>query len=131
MTSVSLTAPAQFSVTGSPVTGSSTLALAWQNQNINLVFASPASGSAGVPTFRSLATADLPLANFISETPPTGTAPTTTYVLSYVPQFVFGVFLNGLFQRPGIGNDYTMSTDTITFATATTSGDNVYAVYIK
>ena len=60
VTSVALTAPtAEFDVTGSPVTTSGTLALAWDNQSANLVFAGPASGSAATPSFRSLVIADL------------------------------------------------------------------------
>lgn len=60
VTSVGLTAPAQFSVTGSPVTGSGTLALAWANQSANAVLAGPATGAAAAPTFRALVAADLP-----------------------------------------------------------------------
>ncbi len=60
VTSVGLTAPSQFAVTGSPVTASGTLAVAWNNQAINVVLAGPASGGAGAPTFRSLVAADIP-----------------------------------------------------------------------
>jgi len=60
VTSVALTVPPHFSVTGSPVTTSGTLAIAWEAQSPNLVCASPASGPAGSPFFRSLVTADLP-----------------------------------------------------------------------
>jgi len=58
VTSVGLSAPAQFVVTGSPVTSSGTLALAWNTQTANTVMAGPASGGAAVPTFRALVTAD-------------------------------------------------------------------------
>jgi hypothetical protein len=37
VTSVALTAPTQFAVTGSPVTSAGTLAIAWNTQNANLV----------------------------------------------------------------------------------------------
>jgi hypothetical protein len=60
VTSVALAMPAQFNVTGSPVTSSGTLTAAWANQNANLVFAGPASGVAATPTFRALSGADLP-----------------------------------------------------------------------
>lgn len=60
VTSVGLTAPAQFSVGSSPVTASGTIALSWANQAINVVLAGPASGGAGAPTFRSLVDADIP-----------------------------------------------------------------------
>jgi len=59
VTSVGLTLPAEFSVTGSPVTGSGTLAGAWATQTTNKVFAAP-NGSTGVPTFRALVAADIP-----------------------------------------------------------------------
>lgn len=59
--SVGLSAPAQFAVTGSPVTGSGTLALTWEDQLSNLVFAGPATPATdGPPTFRSLTSDDLP-----------------------------------------------------------------------
>jgi hypothetical protein len=60
VTSIALTAPAIFSVAGSPITTSGTLALTLANQNANLVWAGPASGPAAAPTFRALVTADLP-----------------------------------------------------------------------
>lgn len=60
VTSVGLTVPAEFSVTGSPVTTSGTLAVAKANQNANLVYSGPSSGAAASPTFRALVTADLP-----------------------------------------------------------------------
>lgn len=59
VTSVGITAPAQLSVSGSPVTSSGTIALAWTNQNANLVFSGPASGSAASPSFRNLGANDV------------------------------------------------------------------------
>jgi hypothetical protein len=59
VTSVALSLPAEFSVGGSPVTTSGTLAGSWVSQAQNKVFASP-DGSSGTPTFRSLAASDLP-----------------------------------------------------------------------
>jgi hypothetical protein len=61
VTSVALAAPAEFTVSGSPVTSSGTLTLARASQNANRVFAGPASGAAAAPTFRALAAADLPV----------------------------------------------------------------------
>ena len=59
VTSVGLSLPNIFTVSGSPVTttGSLTAALATQSQN--LIFASP-NGTSGQPTFRSILNADLP-----------------------------------------------------------------------
>jgi hypothetical protein len=60
VTSVGLSAPTEFTVTNSPVTGSGTLTLTKANQNANLVYAGPTTGSAAAPTFRSLVLADIP-----------------------------------------------------------------------
>lgn len=62
VTSVALTVPGFLSVAGSPITTAGTLAVSLVNQNANLVFAGPGTGSAAAPTFRSLVIADLPLA---------------------------------------------------------------------
>ena len=62
VTSVGLSLPAQFTVTGSPVTGSGTLTGAWASQTANYVFAAP-NGAAGTPTFRALVAADIPTLN--------------------------------------------------------------------
>jgi len=62
VTSVALSLPSEFSVTGSPVTTSGTLTGAWASQTANLVFASP-NGSSGVPTFRAVVAADIPTLN--------------------------------------------------------------------
>lgn len=68
VTSVGLSLPAIFTVSGSPVTTSGTLTGTLANQNANLVFAGPTSGFSGAPTFRALVAADLP------SVPPSGTA---------------------------------------------------------
>ena len=49
-----------YSISGSPVTTSGTLTETLMNQNANLVFAGPSSGSPAQPTFRALTNADLP-----------------------------------------------------------------------
>lgn len=59
VTSVALTLPGEFSVAGSPITTSGTLAGTWATQTTNKVFAAP-SGSTGTPTFRALVNADFP-----------------------------------------------------------------------
>lgn len=58
--SVGLSLPADFTVSGSPVTGIGTLTAVYANQNANLVHAGPSSGGAAAPTWRSLVVADLP-----------------------------------------------------------------------
>ena len=72
VTSVGLTTPTDFAVSGSPVTSSGTLALSYTSQSANLVFASP-NGSSGTPSFRNLVAADLPTVSLSSGV--TGTLP--------------------------------------------------------
>lgn len=59
VTSVGLSLPGIFSVSGSPVTGAGTLTASLVSQSANLVWAAP-NGSSGVPSFRSLVDADIP-----------------------------------------------------------------------
>lgn len=60
VTSVGLSAPAIFTVSGSPVTTTGTLTFALATQTANRVWAGPTSGSAAAPTFRALVANDLP-----------------------------------------------------------------------
>ncbi len=71
--SVGLAAPAQFNVTGSPVTTSGTLTFAWNNQVANVAMMGPTTGGAATPTFRALVIGDLPVIPFsyITTTPTT------------------------------------------------------------
>lgn len=59
VTSVALTMPSIFSVAGSPVTTSGTLAVTAANQTANTVYAGPASGVPASPSFRVLTSADI------------------------------------------------------------------------
>ena len=59
VTSVGLSLPSIFTVSGSPVTTSGTLSATLASQTANTIFAAP-NGSAGAPTFRSLVAADIP-----------------------------------------------------------------------
>lgn len=59
VTSVALALPSFITVSGSPVTTSGTLTGTLASQTANTVFAAP-NGSAGAPTFRALAAADIP-----------------------------------------------------------------------
>ena len=61
VTSVDLSMPSQFGVTGNPVTSSGTLAVAWDTQSANTILAGPTSGGAAAPTFRALVPADYPV----------------------------------------------------------------------
>ena len=60
VTSVGISMPAEFSVTGSPVTGSGTLTVSKSSQSGNSVYAGPSGGGAAAPAFRSLVSDDIP-----------------------------------------------------------------------
>jgi len=59
VTSVALSLPSIFTVSGSPITNSGTLTGALASQTANTVFIAP-NGTAGTPTFRVLEAADIP-----------------------------------------------------------------------
>ncbi len=59
VSSVSLSMPGIFTVSGSPVTTSGTFTVTFASQSANLAFLSP-NGSSGTPTFRSIVKLDLP-----------------------------------------------------------------------
>jgi hypothetical protein len=63
VTSVGLSLPAIFTVSGSPVTTAGTLTAALATQTANTFFAGPSSGSAAAPTFRAIVPADLPVSS--------------------------------------------------------------------
>lgn len=60
VTSVGFAGPSIFSIAGSPVTTSGTITASLVSQSANTVWAGPTTGSSASPTFRSLATGDLP-----------------------------------------------------------------------
>lgn len=60
VTSVGLSLPNIFIVSGSPVVGAGTLTATFDTETANTVLAGPASGAAATPTFRALVAADVP-----------------------------------------------------------------------
>jgi microcystin-dependent protein len=94
-----------YSISGSPVTSSGTLTETLINQNPNLVFAGPSSGSAAQPTFRSLVPVDLPpiviLINLYDNVDTT--LPTTTSTLIDGQTIVTGNLV--LFSNLATGNN--------------------------
>ena len=60
VTSVGLSLPGIFTVSGSPVTSSGTLSATLASQSANAVFAGPTTGGSTAPSFRSLVAADIP-----------------------------------------------------------------------
>lgn len=77
VTSVGLSLPNIFSVSGSPVTSSGTLTGTLATQNANKVLAGPTTGSDATPTFRTLVAGDIP---DISSTYLTTSAASSTYL---------------------------------------------------
>lgn len=91
----------------------------------------------GEITVPALSVTDFEIANigavllgvFVTEIPE-GTKPGSVFNLSFVPVLIFGVYINGVFQRPG-GLDYNQSGTVLTLNKTVGATDNVYAVYIK
>lgn len=73
VTSVSLTLPSVFTVSGSPVTSTGTLTGAFVNQASSTVLAGPSGGSDAEPTFRTLVSNDIP--NLSTDKLTSGTLP--------------------------------------------------------
>ena len=87
VTSVALSVPTDiFSVSGSPVTSSGTLAISKATQTANTVFAGPTSGASAAPTFRALVAADVPGKPSVTFSIANGSAvsPAAPYVLAPV-----------------------------------------------
>jgi hypothetical protein len=60
VSSVALAVPAEWTVSGSPITGSGTITISEATQTANTVYAGPTSGGAAAPGFRALVDADIP-----------------------------------------------------------------------
>ncbi len=83
VTSVGLSMPTDFSVTGSPVTTAGTLTVARASQTANYFLAAP-NGTAGVPSYRAIALADLPPL-YVGTVDLTTQAANITYTTIYTP----------------------------------------------
>lgn len=73
-------------------------------------------------------------ASFVTRETPSGlvNGSNTTYVLGFTPTSgTECIFVNGIMQEPGAGNDYTISGATITYLTALLSGDKIRVNYMK
>lgn len=77
VTSVGLSAPAMFTVSGSPVTTSGTLALSLATQAKNTMLAGPTTGANAAPTFRTISMVGNDLSDVVL------TSPTNAQVLTY------------------------------------------------
>ena len=105
VTSVALSLPSIFSVTGSPVTTSGTLTGTLTTQTANTVFAGPSTGSVANPTFRALVSADIPSLNYVTSV--SGTSPISV-TSGYTPTV-------SISQAGTSSNGYLSSTDWNTF----------------
>lgn len=85
VTSVAISAPVEFTVSGSPVTATGTLTLTKAVQAANYFWAAP-NGAGGAPTFRAIVVADIPTLNQNT----TGSAATLT-----TPRAINGTSFNG------------------------------------
>ena len=78
--------------------------------------------------------AKLTTANYVVRETPSGTVngTNTSFTLAHTPAAgTESVFLNGILQEPGTGNDYTISTNSITFLFTPVVGDKIRVSYIK
>ena len=72
--------------------------------------------------------------NFVTEETPSGSinGSNTSFTIANTPTAgTVKLYLNGVRQKSGAGNDYTISTNTITMTTAPVSGDVLIADYMK
>lgn len=73
-------------------------------------------------------------ADYLARETPAGTinGSNVTFTLAFNPSGDnVMLFLNGLLQEPGAGNDYTLSVQTITMLAAPLTGDRLRATYLK
>ena len=90
-------------------------------------------GSTSVTYVQDLA-GTLSPTNFVFGETPSGTinGSNTTFTISATPTSnTLGLYLNGILLKSGAGNDYTLSTNTISMTTAPVSGDVLQANFMK
>lgn len=93
VTSVGLSLPNIFTVSGSPVTTTGTLTATLASQTANTVFAAP-NGSAGAPAFRALVAADIPALSYQAPLNGTGYVKMSGTTVSYVASIPNGDLAN-------------------------------------
>lgn len=127
VTSVGLSLPGVFIVSGSPVTGAGTLTANLANQGSTQVFVGPASGVSAPPTFRVLTATDLPnlpesqITNLVTDL--AAKVPTTRTLTTTAPLAGGGdLSANRTLSIPvatSTANGYVSSTDWASFNQAT------------
>lgn len=107
----------------------------WVGNGSNLAASVALSGDATISNAGVVTVVNqIKLSKYIVRETPSGlvNGSNVTFTLAATP--VSGdesLFLNGILQEPGAGNDYTISSNTITFLTAPVSGDRVRCSYIS
>ncbi len=92
------------------------------------------SGLTMTGTTLTASASGLGTSNFVTRETPTGSVngANTTYTLANTPTAgTEHVYLNGVLQESGAGNDYTISGATITYLTAPLTGDKIRVSYMK
>lgn len=112
-TSVGLSLPAIFSVSGSPVTTSGTLTATLASQNENLIFAGPTVAPAAAPTFRAMVNADLPLSGVSANTYAKVTVNTRGVVTSGVTQITATTDITGIVPVANGGTNLSTAADDV------------------
>lgn len=131
VTSVAMTVPAEFSVSGSPITSTGTLAITKVTETANTVWAGPTAGSAAQPAFRALVASDIPAGvgttdhEHIDAVAFSGDGSTTAFELPAAPFDEWSVKAHVAGLRTAVTLSGYMLT-TMTFGSAPASGtDNV------
>ncbi len=109
VTSVALTTPNIFTVAGSPLTSSGTLAVSLATQAANLVWAGPASGAAANPAFRALVNLDLPTTGVAAASYPKVTVNAQGVVTAAASQITLTTDVTGVLPRANGGTGVSTS----------------------
>lgn len=111
VTSVNLAVPAQFTVSGGPITNTGTITISQATQSANLVLAGPTTGAATTPTFRALVNADLPLSGVSAATYPKVTVNTAGVVTAASSQITLTTDVTGTLPMANGGTGVAVSAD--------------------
>lgn len=119
VTSVDMSVPAEFSVSGNPITAAGTLAVTSVAQSANTVWAGPSIGGATTPAFRALVATDLPANTVIGVTDTTSVDLTITGTALSAAVLPGGVNHNALSNY--VANEH-INHATVSISTSATSG---------